>query len=138
MNTYTYDEIKIGMAERFTVTVNDDMMAAFRAITGDDNPLHCDTAYATGKGYDGRVVYGMLVSSFYSTLAGMYLPGKNSLLHSVESKMVKPVYVGDTLTVQGEVTEKMDTFRFIIVKARIVNQRNEAVSRAKIQVGVLP
>ena len=136
MNRYTFDEIVPGQTERFSATISAELMEEFRRITGDVNPLHCDDEYARQRGYKGRVVYGMLTSSFYSTLAGVYLPGERALLHSVETKLLKPVFIGDELTIEGKVAEKHDVFRTIVVKATITNQLGEKVSRATIQIGV--
>lgn len=84
MNEYTYEQIAEGHTESFQVTLTEEMMEQFLRITGDVNPLHRDAAYARTRHYADKVVYGMLTSSFYSTLAGVYLPGKYSLIHSVE------------------------------------------------------
>ena len=83
MNHYTLAEMTPGRSEEFTVTVTAEMMDAFCAITGDVSPIHRDADYAKGRGYPGRVVYGMLGASFFSTLAGVYLPGEHCLLHGV-------------------------------------------------------
>ena len=134
MNRYTYDEIEIGQKEHFSVTVREADQEAFCRITGDVNPLHRDLEYAAAKGHKGCVVYGMLTASYYSTLAGVYLPG---LVHSVKSKFLKPVYIGDTLLIEGTVTEKNDTFQMIIVKAVIQNQDGVKVSKAELQIGLI-
>lgn len=136
MNRYEFEEIQVGMSESFQVTVTEQMMDAFREMTGDENPLHSDEQYAIAKGFDKRVVYGMLTASFLSTLAGVYLPGQKSLIHSVEFKCVKPVLAGDCLTVSGTVAEKEERFRYIKVKAVICNQKNEKVLRGMMQIGV--
>ena len=136
MNEYTYEEITVGQKESFEVTVTDEMMASFCAITGDINPLHNDSDYAVSKGHPGRVVYGMLTGSLLSTLAGVYLPGKRSLIQEVKIKFPKPVYIGDTLTVEGVVEEKHDSYSLIIIKVTIKNQKGEKVCRARMQVGV--
>ncbi|MDO5573278.1 MAG: MaoC family dehydratase [bacterium] len=137
MNRYTYQEIEVGQKEHFTVTVTEEDQAAFCRITGDINPLHQDPAYAQEKGHKGCVVYGMLTASYYSTLAGVYLPGERSLVHSVKSKFLKPVYIGDTLFIEGTVTEKNDTFQMITVKAVIQNQDGVKVSKAELQIGLI-
>ncbi len=136
MNYYTFEELEVGMKESFTVTVTETMMEAFKNLSGDVNPLHCDESYATRSGFPGRVVYGMLTASFYSTMAGVYLPGEKAILQGVDSKFRSPVYIGDTLTVTGKIAEKNDTFRLITVKAEITNQHGKKVSKATIQVGV--
>ncbi|MBR6328073.1 MAG: MaoC family dehydratase [Lachnospiraceae bacterium] len=136
MNRYTYEEIEQGMSASFEVTVTEEMQENFRKTTGDENPLHISADYARSRGYKDRVVYGMLTSSFYSTLAGMYLPGERALVHSIEAKYQKPVFIGDRLTVEGKVDEKNDTYRLIKIKAVMRNQDGEKVSKAVIQVGV--
>jgi len=137
MNRYTMKDIKVGICENFEVTVTKDMMESFRIITGDVNPLHTDESFAKGKGYPDTVVYGMLTSSFLSTLAGVYLPGENSLIREVEVKMKKPVFAGDVLKVTGEVTEVNADFNIFVMKVSIVNQNGDKVLRGKMQMGVL-
>ena len=136
MNHYTLAEITPGLSASFTVTVTPRMMEGFYALTGDDSPIHMSEEYAKGRGYPGRVVYGMLGASFFSTLAGVYLPGEHCLLHSVEAKFAKPVFIGDTLTVSGRVAEVNDTFGEITIKAVIENQNGQKVTRGLIKAGV--
>lgn len=137
MNQYRFEEIAVGMEEAFQVTVTHDMLAQFKDITGDINPLHTDEQFAKGKGYPAKVVYGMLTASFLSTLAGVYMPGERSLIHSVEVKFVKPVFEGDTLTVCGKVTEKNELFSVLTLKVTITNQKDEKVVRGSMKIGVM-
>ena len=104
------------MEEQFSVTITEQMMQQFQEMTGDVNPLHCDDTFAKEKGFDGKVAYGMLTASFLSTMAGVYLPGENSLIQSVEVKFVKPVFPGEEITFTGKVSEVNDTFRFLVLK----------------------
>ncbi len=113
------------------------MEDAFRTITGDTNPLHSDDAFAQeiGEGkFSSHVSFGMLTASFYSTLAGVYLPGRYSLIHSLEIKFQKPVYAKDQLTVTGEILDKQDGLGLIIVKAEIRNQNKKIVSKADMKI----
>lgn len=136
MNTYTYEQIEIGQKESFSVEITQKMLDDFRAITGDVNPLHNDETYAQSKGHPFVVAFGMLTASFLSTLAGVYMPGEKSLIHEVNTKMERPVYVGDKLTIEGTVKEKNDTFSFIVVKVLVRNQKNEKVLKAQMQIGI--
>ena len=136
MNSYTLAELRPGMTESFTVTVTEEKMELFRQLSGDESPIHIDAEYAQQRGYPGRVCYGMLGASFFSTLAGVYLPGEHCLLHSVESKFAKPVFIGDTLTVTGVVDEVNETFSEITIKASITNQNGKKVCRGIIKAGV--
>lgn len=134
---YQYEEIAVGQEASFMAKVSQEKMNLFLQITGDQNPLHNDESFARQMGHPDVVSYGMLTASFYSTLAGMHLPGKYSLIHRVDSKFLRPVYPGEQLTVHGTVTEKNDTFRLLTIKAEILNQRQEKVSKAVMKVGVL-
>jgi 3-hydroxybutyryl-CoA dehydratase len=135
MNQYSFQEMSLGHGERFAVVVTEKMMDDFFSISGDLNPLHRDAAYARQNGFAGKVVYGLLAGSFYSTLVGVYLPGRYALLHGIEMAFHKPVYVGDALTVSGEVGFLNQAYRQMEIKAEIVNQNGERVSKAKIKVG---
>lgn len=133
---YIFSDLQVGTTEEFTVTITSEMMKLFCQITGDINPLHTNEEYAKKSGYPSPVVYGMLTSSFYSTLAGVYLPGERSLIQSVESKLLAPVFVGDTLTVRGVVSEIHDVFQMIVVKTTIINQSNRKVAKGVLQIGI--
>lgn len=135
--TYQYEELKKGQTEAFKVLVTQEKIELFAQITGDFNPLHTNIEYAKQMGHPNTVVYGMLTASFYSTLAGMYLPGKYSLIYSVESKFLQPVYPGNELLVQGTIKEKNDQFQLLTIKAEILNQNGSKVSRAVMKVGVI-
>ena len=136
MREYKYKDILVGQTESFTSIVTSDKMQKFKDISGDTNPLHTDYDYVKSLGYENNVVYGMLTASFFSTLAGMYLPGKYSLIQRVETDFVKPVFVGDVLTIEGVVIEKNDVFKFIVLKTTIKNNKGEKVCRGKMRIGV--
>ena len=138
MNRLTYEEIEIGREVRFPVSLQEASMAWFREITGDENPLHCDEAYARAQGMEGRVVYGMLTASFLSTVAGMYLPGERSLIHEVELKFPKPLLLSESgmLEVTAKVTDKHDVFRRLTLKVAVTNEKGEKVLRGTMKVGV--
>lgn len=141
MNEYTFAEISPGMKASFGKEITLEMENGFREISGDDNPLHRDDEFAREAGggkFPGHAVFGMLTASFYSTMAGMYLPGKYSLIHSFdEISFLKPVFVGDKLTITGEVTGKEETLNLIHLKVTIRNQNNKLVSRARMKILVL-
>jgi len=137
MNTYQFQDIAIGMSEEFVVTITDEMMELFLKTCGDVNPLHVDAIYAKQKGFLDRVVYGMLSSSLYSTLVGVYLPGKYCILQGIDVAFHQPVYVGDALTIYGEVSYLNEAYRMVEIRAYIKNKKGKKISKAKIKVGFL-
>lgn len=135
MNSFKFDDLKKNHTENFNVTILETMMKSFENISGDVNPLHLNSDFALKKNYKGKVVYGLLVSSFYSRLVGVYLPGKYALLNSINIDFLKPVYIDDVLNVEGKIINLDNRFRIINIKSRITRD-NELVSRADIKVSI--
>jgi 3-hydroxybutyryl-CoA dehydratase len=136
MNDYRWEDLSVGMSAHFQVELTAGQMTAFAGLSGDVNPLHCDAEFAGASGFRGRVVYGLLTSSFYSTLVGMHLPGKRALLDGIDIEFKSPAYVGDRLTISGEIAFMNDAYHRIELKARIRNAEGTIVSKATIRAGV--
>jgi 3-hydroxybutyryl-CoA dehydratase len=130
MRGRTYDEIQVGDGASFSKTITESDIHSFSAMTADFNPVHVDEVYATtsslGKKMGGRIAQGMLSASLFSTLVGMYIPGKGALYVSQSCIFKRPVKIGDTLRAECEVMEKLEKNR-IRMATRCVNQRGEVV-----------
>ncbi|RJQ34479.1 MaoC family dehydratase [Candidatus Parcubacteria bacterium] len=100
----TLDDIRIGDTARLTRTVAAADIDAFAALSGDMNPLHVDDAYATDTPFGKRVVHGFFLGALVSQLIGMQLPGKHALLMKETLEFKQPVFIGDTVQVDGAVT----------------------------------
>ena len=137
MNSYKFVDINVGLEESFSVRVSSEKLDKFLKISGDINPLHTDAEYSKSKGFSDRVVYGMLTSSFFSTLVGVYLPGKYCILQGVDIQFSTPVYIDDILTITGKVSYINEAYKQLEIKAVIINQDNKKVSKATIKVGVM-
>lgn len=137
MNEYKLSDLEIGHEESFVTTIDASKMEQFLAVSEDVNPLHLDRDYAQEKGFKSRVVYGLLTSSFYSTLVGVHLPGKYCILQGIDIQFSKPVYIDDELKITGKVSYINEAYKQIEIKAIITNQDNLKVSKATIKVGLL-
>ena len=70
----------------------------FAAISGDHNPVHLDTAYASQTLFKGCITHGMLTASYISAVFAMRLPGPGAIYISQTLNFKAPVRVGDTVT----------------------------------------
>ena len=122
LNDYSYDDIFIGQKESFMIKITESMVQTFGNFSGDLNPLHMDTKFAKSSSFKKRIVHGMLLSTFFSQLVGMYLPGKNALYFSQTLNFRSPCYIDDEIEVVGEVTEKSDSTKMITVTTSIFNK----------------
>lgn len=87
--------------------VTQDEVAAFARLTGDDNPVHLDPAFAAGTPFGGTIVHGYLTLSLVVPLmaevfevTGMGV-GINYGLDRL--RFPAPVPVGSRIRVHGEV-----------------------------------
>lgn len=76
----SFQDIKIGTVYEFRkkITKDKDKVLSFAKLSGDYNPLHVDESYSKKSRFGKNIVHGMLAASFFSTLVGMYCPGRNS------------------------------------------------------------
>lgn len=136
MNMYKFHELSVGLKVDFSATVSIKTLRQFRDLSGDENPLHLDDEYARTRGVDGKVVYGLMIGAFYSRLFGMYLPGRNGMLHSIDIRFVKPVYVDDKLFISGEVVYLHDALKVVEISATVLKDNKTEVSRARLRGGL--
>ena len=92
-------------------TITEADVAAFAALTGDFNKVHVDAEYAKGTIFGQRIAHGMLVASFMAGLTSRSIPNQffeGSLFSVLENrlKFPKPTFIGDTIRVDIEVTER--------------------------------
>lgn len=120
--SYKFDDIEVGQKVKFAVTIDEHMLNGFASISGDYNPLHMDERYATKTSFGKRVCHGMLLASFFSRLVGMHLPGKNALYFSQTLNFQLPCFIGDTVTIEGQVTDKSVSTKIITIKTSAYNQ----------------
>ena len=137
MNERRFADLQLGQKERFVRQITLEMLADFQRLSGDDNPLHSDKAFAASLGHKDRVAHGLLAASLYSALVGVHLPGRYALLHEIQIQFLRPVYPGDTLTVEGTVSHLHEAYRRVEILATSTNQEGTCISKAKIQVGLL-
>ena len=120
-------DIEIGQKKSFEVVVTESMVDDFAKLSGDNNPLHMDENYAKSNNFKGRVCHGMLLASFFSRLAGMYIPGKNALYFSQSLKFQYPCFVNDRIEIHGEVIDKSLATKIITLKTTISKDKRQIV-----------
>ena len=59
-----FEELSIGQSVEHTRVVGESDIAAFAAVSGDDNPVHLDAAFAATTPFKERIAHGMLTASY--------------------------------------------------------------------------
>lgn len=124
---FSYDELQLGKTAFFTKTVTEHDVYAFAGLTGDFNPAHVNQTGAEGMKLPSRIAHGALTAGLVSTALGTKMPGQGCLYLSQNSKFVRMVRFGDTLTVRLEVIDRDDAKKRVIIKTEVFNQNDELV-----------
>ena len=132
-----YEEIQVGTTQQLTHTITQAEIEKFVDLSGDDNKLHVDKAFAARTSFKKPVVHGMIGASFISTVIGTKLPGDGALWYSQTLDFLLPVRIGDMITVVAEVIKKNDRERSIELDVRIFNQNRQIVTRGISKVKVI-
>jgi 3-oxoacyl-[acyl-carrier protein] reductase len=109
----------------------------FTELTGDDNPVHADDAFAASRGLRARVAHGMLTAGYVSTVIGTQLPGPGALWMSERFRFRAPVFVGDTIRVEVVVKRKSESTRVLVLEVTIHNDRGTLVLDGEAHVQLL-
>jgi 3-hydroxybutyryl-CoA dehydratase len=94
------EDLSVGQSARRARTVTEADFTAFAAVTGDQNPVHMDEAYAAGTQFKGRIAHGMLSAGYISAVIGVDLPGPGAIYLSQSRRFRRPVRIGDTVEVR--------------------------------------
>jgi 3-hydroxybutyryl-CoA dehydratase len=124
--------LKIGDKASLTKTVSDADVVAFARVTGDDQLLHLDDAFAAKTRFKKRIAHGMLSAGFISAVLGTKLAPNNVVVYlSQQMRFRLPVGIGDTITAEAEVTAIDAEKRIVTVRTDCLNQNGEAVVKGE-------
>lgn len=89
-----FEDLDVGMEARLVRVITEFDVLAFAGISGDNNPIHIDEAYARSTRFEGRIAHGMLTASLLSSLLGTRLPGPGAVYMSQSLHFRAPVRLG--------------------------------------------
>lgn len=127
MTGLSIDELAAGDVAALTRVVTVEGIREFVKATGDDNPIHSDSAFAAVTRFGEVIAPGMLTGGLLSAVIGTRLPGPGTVYLSQGFRFLKPVYIGDTITARVEVTEVIREKNRVGLRTTCLNQRNEPV-----------
>jgi len=120
-----YAEIILGQSYEKKVLVTPHMVETFAEITGDKNPVHLDEEFAKNTMFKKRIAHGILVVGYISAVLGMEFPGPGTIYMKQDTKFMRPVYIGEEITIKITVKEKIDAKSRLVLITQVFNEKNE-------------
>jgi 3-hydroxybutyryl-CoA dehydratase len=127
-------DVPVGKRTRFSKTVSESDVYLFAGITGDLDPNHVDEEYTSKTSMGGRVAHGALILGYTSAASTRILEDFERPMVSVgyeHVRFLKPVRLGDTITVDYVITSVVPERERIISRIEVTNQRGEPVCVAE-------
>ena len=128
--------LKVGDTTSFTKTVSESDVYQFAGITGDFSPNHVNKAYMEKSSYGRLMAHGALIVGFMSTVSTQIIAHSREAEETPVSvgydkvRFLKPVFLGDTITVAYTVSEIDVVRRRSTAGIEVANQNDELVAVA--------
>jgi len=123
-------------------TITEADVVNFAALSGDWNQLHTDVEYARETPFGVRIAHGLLGLAVASGLGARvgFMEGTAEAFLKLEWKFRRPIYIGDTIRLRGEVsrTRAVRSMRggVVVLEMKLFNQGGEAVQEGKWTVAI--
>jgi len=121
----------IGQKASFSKKISEREVATFAEISGDQNPLHLDEAYAKQTRFGARIAHGAFSFALISSALGTELPGPGTVYMSQSLKFIQPVYFDDTISATVEITALRADKGIVTLKTECANQRGEKIAEGE-------
>ena len=128
LSNFSYDEITIGQTASYSKQISEEDIQLFAAVSGDVNPVHLDAEFAATTQFGERIAHGAMTGAVVSAAIAMELPGPGTIYLSQSLRFRLPVKIGDTITIELEVTAKRDDKKFVTLQCTAVNQAGKTVA----------
>lgn len=138
MSGNIYEEIEIGhVIDGPSIDVTNDMIREFAEASFDFNALHLDDKFMGrefGKTrFEGVIAHGMMTFSLMTRMMTDWLWPRGGIHRRLETRWLKPVYHGDTITFGATVSKKLKTSKgqWILFRLEVKNQKGDLVAKGE-------
>jgi 3-hydroxybutyryl-CoA dehydratase len=107
------DDLAVGLAVQEKFVFDAERLLHFRKLANDRAPIHSDPSFARAGGFDEPIIQGLALSTRFSRLIGMYLPGERAILERIELKYRAPVFAGQQLIYRCELTRILRALKVV-------------------------
>ena len=123
----TFDEIQVGETATLTRTLRQEDIELFAVMSGDVNPAHLDEEYARSETFHKVIAHGMWGGALISSVLGTTLPGPGTIYLGQTLKFLRPVGIGDEVTVTVTALEKDAKKKIVLFECLCANQDGNPV-----------
>lgn len=117
--------IELGQTFEAGFQFTQDQVNKFIEVTGDDNPIHYDEAYASGTMFKRPIMHGFLSASIFSRIFGTMFPGEGTIYMSQLMNFLKHMYVDQPYKAVVKVEEVVEGKHKARISTEVVDANGE-------------
>ena len=129
--------VEVGQSASFSKTVSESDVYLFAGITGDFSPNHVNREYMEKSVFGKRMAHGALLVGFMSTVSTLAIAQSRESNETAVSlgydriRFIKPVFLGDTITVTYKFVEIDPERKRSLANIKITNQNGDLAAVGK-------
>ncbi len=102
-----FDSVEVGhsLPTLTTPPITRQTLAVYCGASGDHNPVHVDIDFARAAGLGDVLAHGMLIMAYMSRCLTAWIPPE--ALRSFDTRFMAITRIGDQITCEGQVAEKL-------------------------------
>lgn len=119
--------INIGDTFEHTFSFTQEDVISFAKVTGDNNPVHLDEAYAASTIFKRPIIHGMLGATVFSKVFGTMFPGEGTIYLNQNLQFMRPMLVDTNYTAHFEVLEIDREKHRATINTSVLNEEGKKV-----------
>jgi 3-hydroxybutyryl-CoA dehydratase len=127
----TIKQLKEGDRYEESFVITRQLVESFAQVTRDHNPIHLEEEYARKTIFGKRVAQGMLQAGLLSGVLGCRFPGIGTIYLSQTLKFLKPVFIGDEITLHLDVLEVIKDKKRVRLETTFTNQNGATIIKGE-------
>ena len=131
------NDLKVGDQFSTSREVTDEVIRNFADVSGDFNPIHLDEEFAKTTRFGKRIAHGMLSGAFISAVLGNEFRERKIVYLSQTMRFTAPVFIGDTVTATGTITNIREDKNIVTLETICTNQNGETLVKGEAAVMIL-
>ena len=133
----SFDELTEGQTFQTFFSLSESSVQQFIDGTGDRSPIHVSKAAAMSRGFVDRVVHGAFLTSLATAVVGMDFPGENAIIHSIQFRFHRPVYIDQSIQLIFLVSQLSASVKSAVLKATILSSGEQVQKQVKLATGTI-
>jgi acyl dehydratase len=117
--------IQVNDTYHHTFSYSQQQVEEFARVTGDNNPVHTDAAYAANTMFKVPIMHGMLGAALFSKIFGTLFPGEGTIYLGQTLNFLRPMYAGKEYEAVFTVKEVMIDKNRAVVETKIIDPETQ-------------